>query len=106
PAAPGAGPAHATSAARGAEPAGQAAQASAAARGASLEIAEVQQLVVAPAEAGERLDRLVAARLPSLSRARVQALIEQGLVLIGGVPGRASARPEPGAAVEVRLPRV
>ena len=70
------------------------------------EIAEVRSLVVAASEAGERLDKLVAARLPALSRARVQALIAQGLVLVAGEPARASARPDAGARLEVRLPRV
>ena len=35
-------------------------------------------LTVEAGEAGERLDRWLAARLPTLSRARVQALIEEG----------------------------
>ncbi|HET8922014.1 MAG TPA: RluA family pseudouridine synthase [Candidatus Acidoferrum sp.] len=39
---------------------------------------------VEPEEAGARLDRVVAARCPDLSRTRVQELIDSGLVLIDG----------------------
>jgi 23S rRNA pseudouridine1911/1915/1917 synthase len=39
---------------------------------------------VAPGEAGQRLDRVVTAQCPTLSRTRVQELIEAGLVLIDG----------------------
>ncbi len=69
------------------------------------EIAEVRRLVVAAAEAGQRLDKLLSLRLPELSRARVQQLIEQGLVLLEGKPVRAAERPDAGASVEVQLPQ-
>jgi 23S rRNA pseudouridine1911/1915/1917 synthase len=69
-------------------------------------IAESRELEVQPAEAGQRLDRLLAQRLPELSRARVQQLIAQGLVLLGGKPVRASERPAAGARVQVQLPAV
>jgi 23S rRNA pseudouridine1911/1915/1917 synthase len=69
------------------------------------DIAEVRALTVETGEAGERLDRLIAARLPELSRARVQALIEQGLVLVAGAPSRSASRLTAGARIEVRLPR-
>jgi 23S rRNA pseudouridine1911/1915/1917 synthase len=39
---------------------------------------------VAPEEAGQRLDRVVTAHCPELSRTRVQELIEAGLVFIDG----------------------
>jgi 23S rRNA pseudouridine1911/1915/1917 synthase len=42
------------------------------------------KLVVADSEAGQRLDRYLAAQLPELSRTRIQELIEAGLVLVGG----------------------
>jgi 23S rRNA pseudouridine1911/1915/1917 synthase len=42
------------------------------------------QFVVLSEEAGERLDRVVAARCPDLSRTRVKELIEAGLVLVEG----------------------
>lgn len=39
---------------------------------------------------GRRLDRVVAAHFPELSRTRVQELIEQGLVLLNGKPAKDS----------------
>ena len=56
--------------------------------------------------AGERLDRLAAARYPDLSRARVQQLIASGLVEVDGGPASPADRPRPGATVRVRLPEV
>lgn len=44
---------------------------------------ETVDLVVAAGEAGERLDRLLARRIPNLSRARAQRLIQAGAVAIG-----------------------
>jgi len=56
--------------------------------------------------AGERLDKLVAARFPDLSRARVQQLISAALVDVDGGPAAPADRPRPGARVRVRLPQV
>jgi len=56
--------------------------------------------------AGERLDKLIAARFPDLSRARVQQLILEGLVDVGGAAASAADRPKAGAVVAVRLPEV
>jgi 23S rRNA pseudouridine1911/1915/1917 synthase len=41
-------------------------------------------LTVAEGDAGQRVDRYLAERLPELSRTRIQELIEAGLVLVGG----------------------
>jgi 23S rRNA pseudouridine1911/1915/1917 synthase len=41
-------------------------------------------------DAGTRLDRVVAAHFPELSRTRVQELIEEGLVLLNGKPAKDS----------------
>lgn len=41
-------------------------------------------MVAEAADAGERIDRFLASRLPDLSRARVQALMRQGAVTAGG----------------------
>jgi 23S rRNA pseudouridine1911/1915/1917 synthase len=60
--------------------------------------------VVDAAGDGERLDRYLAARLPDVSRARVQALIDGGEVTINGRPGRAATRVSPGDVVVARLP--
>ena len=66
---------------------------------------------VADAEAGERLDRCLAAALPSLSRSRIKALIEQGNLRIAG-PGKGAAetidepsyRVKPGQLLELTVP--
>ncbi len=61
--------------------------------------------LVAPDDAkGERLDAWLARRLPALSRSRLQALIEDGHVLLDGAPARPSARLRPGQAVRVDVP--
>jgi 23S rRNA pseudouridine1911/1915/1917 synthase len=46
--------------------------------------ATTYEVTVAKAEAGERLDRLLAARLPELSRSRLKNLIEAGRLSAGG----------------------
>ncbi len=62
------------------------------------------KLTVTAAEAGLRLDQLLAARLPELSRSRLKSLIEQGHVQVDGAPSKASARPRPGARLAVEIP--
>ena len=69
------------------------------------ELAETRELVVPQQSGGKRLDVLVVELAPELSRARVQQLVEQGLVLIAGVPARSSLRPVAGTRIELRLPR-
>ncbi len=44
----------------------------------------VETVTIAAAEAGERLDRVLAARIPALSRSRLKALILDGQVTIAG----------------------
>jgi 23S rRNA pseudouridine1911/1915/1917 synthase len=46
--------------------------------------AHIETVVIAPAEAGDRLDRVLAARLASLSRSRLKVLIQAGHVAVGG----------------------
>jgi 23S rRNA pseudouridine1911/1915/1917 synthase len=41
-------------------------------------------VAISPDDAPERIDRFLAARLPELSRARIQALMRQGAVSAGG----------------------
>jgi 23S rRNA pseudouridine1911/1915/1917 synthase len=53
---------------------------------------------------GERLDKGVAARLPHLSRARVQALIREGAVTVDGAAAKPSLKLEAGAEVVVLEP--
>jgi 23S rRNA pseudouridine1911/1915/1917 synthase len=54
--------------------------------------------------AGVRLDVWLARQLPDLSRARVQALVADGHVLVDGTPTRPSARLRPGQGVVVHVP--
>jgi 23S rRNA pseudouridine1911/1915/1917 synthase len=63
-----------------------------------------RRLVVGDEDAGQRLDRWLAARLPELSRARLQALIEAGHVHVDGLLARASARVKAGQRLEVEVP--
>jgi len=67
-------------------------------------MADVHHLAVGGDDAGKRLDAWIASRLPELSRARVQSLIEQGHVRLDGRPVRASARVRAGQTVEVEIP--
>jgi 23S rRNA pseudouridine1911/1915/1917 synthase len=61
-------------------------------------------LCVEPGDAGKRLDQLLAARLPQLSRSRIQALIEEGNVAVPGASAKASLRARDGWRIEVRIP--
>ena len=65
---------------------------------------EGHQLVVAPDEAGLRLDAWLARRLPALSRSRLQALIEAGHVRLDEAPARAAARVKAGQSAVVNVP--
>ncbi len=60
-----------------------------------------QEFVVAAEEAGERLDRSVASRLPELSRTRVSELIDAGLVKVNGRAAKRSHRLRAGDRIEV-----
>jgi 23S rRNA pseudouridine1911/1915/1917 synthase len=62
---------------------------------------EVRELVAA--EAG-RIDAVVAAACPDLSRARVQRLIEAGHIQVEGEPVRKSGQVEAGARIHVEIP--
>ena len=61
-------------------------------------------LTVAAADAGGRLDRWLAEHVPELSRARVQALISDGRVRVGGRTRKASHRLGIGETVEIDIP--
>jgi 23S rRNA pseudouridine1911/1915/1917 synthase len=51
-----------------------------------------RMLELAAAEAGQRLDQVLARRLPELSRGRIQSWIDAGMVLLDGRPTKRSAR--------------
>jgi 23S rRNA pseudouridine1911/1915/1917 synthase len=64
----------------------------------------VTALTVEPASAGARLDRWLSERLPSLSRARLQALIRGGLVRVDGAVLKAAFRLRGGERIDVEIP--
>jgi 23S rRNA pseudouridine1911/1915/1917 synthase len=53
---------------------------------------------------GERLDRLIAIRLPDLSRAMAQRLVKTAAVTVNGQPSKPSYRVQVGDTVVVRVP--
>ncbi|MDX6769211.1 MAG: RluA family pseudouridine synthase [Elusimicrobiota bacterium] len=53
---------------------------------------------------GKRLDAFLAEMLPSYSRVFLKGLVERGLVLVDGAPGRADRKVEEGQVVEASLP--
>ncbi|MGB9465438.1 MAG: RluA family pseudouridine synthase, partial [Candidatus Acidiferrum sp.] len=59
------------------------------------------ELLVDESDAGQRLDRYLAAHLLELSRTRIQELIEAGLVLVGGKPTKGSHRLRKGERISV-----
>ena len=62
------------------------------------------ELVADDEAEGQRLDAWLARRLPSLSRSRLRALIDEGHVLLDGARTRPSARLRAGQAVRVHVP--
>lgn len=61
------------------------------------------QISITAEEAGQRLDRAVAANCPELSRTRAQELIEQGLVRLNGKVAKDSQKVRAGDTIEVEL---
>jgi 23S rRNA pseudouridine1911/1915/1917 synthase len=59
-------------------------------------------LSVTTEEAGRRLDRLVVAHFPELSRTRVQELIAEGLVLLNGKPAKDSHKVHTNDVIQVQ----
>lgn len=63
--------------------------------------ANAQTFQVHESEAGQRLDRVVTAHCPEVSRTRVQELIEAGLVLVDGRAAKGAQKLRGGERVEV-----
>jgi 23S rRNA pseudouridine1911/1915/1917 synthase len=57
-------------------------------------------------EGGERVDKYVAAEVPSLSRSQVQDLVSRGLVTVNGIQVKPSQRLKEGDSVDVIVPPV
>src|SRR6202166_1658589 len=55
----------------------------------------------APEDAGKRLDQVLSTRLDSVSRARVQEMIAEGLVLVNDAPAKASLKLRGGGRISV-----
>src|SRR5579872_543222 len=55
-------------------------------------MSDIRTLVVPAEAAGQRLDHFLATELASISRSRVQLLLEQGDVLLNGAPPKASLK--------------
>ncbi len=65
---------------------------------------EPQLLSVPPEAKGERLDQFLHRHLPTLSRSRLQELIEAGSVLLNGKSTKPSLKLKGGETVEVEIP--
>lgn len=65
---------------------------------------EAVSLTVSEDDAGQRLDKLLSARLPDFSRSRLQALIEAGAVTLNDRPARSSDKPAPGDRIALTVP--
>jgi 23S rRNA pseudouridine1911/1915/1917 synthase len=61
-------------------------------------------VVVDAGDAGQRLDRWLAARIPDVSRARLQGLIAEGLVRVDGAARKPSHRVVLGERIDVDIP--
>lgn len=59
---------------------------------------------VSPEEAGGRMDRLLSAHFPDVTRSYLQKLIRDGKVTVNGKAIKASAKPSSGDAVELSFP--
>ena len=70
---------------------------------ASRKVNQIEQFRATADDAGIRLDIFLAARLPQISRTRVQELILEGHVLLDGRPSRASHKMETGESVKVEV---
>ncbi len=65
---------------------------------------KIYSFIVDEEESGERLDSWLAARIPELSRSRIQKALKDGEVLIGGLSaGKPSRRLRGGEGVELRF---
>jgi 23S rRNA pseudouridine1911/1915/1917 synthase len=62
---------------------------------------EIQTIVVEPDDANTRLDHFLVAHLPDVSRARVQALIDDQKILVDGKSSKPSYKLRGGEAIEV-----
>ncbi|MFZ0523058.1 MAG: RluA family pseudouridine synthase [Candidatus Acidiferrales bacterium] len=62
------------------------------------------EFMVAEEQAGQRLDRFLAAQFPDMSRTHVQTLIDEGRVLVSGIAKKPSHHVESGEQISVEIP--
>ncbi|HKQ88298.1 MAG TPA: RluA family pseudouridine synthase [Candidatus Acidoferrales bacterium] len=62
------------------------------------------EFLVSAEDAGQRLDRFLAAQLPELSRNRIQSLMDDGHVLVNGLAKKPSHRVALGETITIGLP--
>ena len=62
-------------------------------------------LTVEAGEAGQRLDKFLVARLPAFSRARLQALLKEGAIVVNGREAKASRELSAGEVIGGRFRR-
>jgi 23S rRNA pseudouridine1911/1915/1917 synthase len=62
-----------------------------------------QQFIVVKEESGERLDRYLAARLPGVSRTRIQEWIAEGSLRVDGAPAKRAHHVRTGEKIEVQI---
>ena len=62
------------------------------------------EFCLAPAEAGVRLDQFLVARVPAVSRSRLQQLVKEGFVLVNGRTAKSSTKLRAGDHVTVAEP--
>jgi 23S rRNA pseudouridine1911/1915/1917 synthase len=65
----------------------------------------IDQMVIAPSDSGQRLDVYLAAQINRLSRARIQALIQSGHILLNGTTSRSKQIVRAGDQVSVTEPQ-
>jgi 23S rRNA pseudouridine1911/1915/1917 synthase len=61
------------------------------------------EFAVTKEHTGQRLDRVIATRLPDLSRTRVQELIESALILVNDNPAKGSHRLREGECISIQI---
>ena len=61
-------------------------------------------LIIVEDQLGSRLDQYLAAQLPELSRARIQALIKEGEITVNSKSTKAKTPVERGMRIEVNIP--
>lgn len=64
----------------------------------------MEVLKIMPEEAGQRIDKILAQRLPDFSREQVQKIIKEGGVQINGKLVKPSLKPEAGDTLTITLP--